>query len=190
MVVLLNLAVHAAVGAPSAWVQRFAGLIKPGGAVLDVACGSGRHVRWLAAQGFAVTGVDRDTQALDALHGLGELVQADLESGPWPFGERRFDSLVVTNYLWRPLFPVLREALAPGGVLIYETFADGQQHIGKPSRPDFLLQPGELLRVCEGWRVVAFEDGFEPAGPRCVQRIASVKPSPGAGAAPRYPLAP
>ena len=186
---LLSPVLHAGHAAPSPWVQRFARLIKPGGTVLDVACGSGRHLRWLAAQGFAATGVDRDAQALAGLHGVGEVLQADIEYAPWPFGERHFDGVVVTNYLWRALLPTLRDALAPGGVLIYETFADGQQHIGKPSRPDFLLQPGELLRVCEGLRVVAFEDGFESAGPRCVQRIAAVKPGAPDATSARYPLA-
>ena len=147
--------------------------------MLDVACGSGRHVRWLAQQGFAVTGVDRDAGALAGLADLGarvELHSADIESGPWPWPGRRFDAVVVTNYLWRALWPQLLGALGEGGVLIYETFADGQQHIGKPSRPDFLLQPGELLRVCAGLRVVAFEDGFEDSqgAARCVQRIAAV----------------
>ena len=164
--------------APSAWVRRFAPLVRPAGSVLDVACGSGRHVRWLAQSGFAVTGVDRDAQALAPLQGLAEIVLADLEASPWPFAGRRFDGIVVTNYLWRPLWPVLRGALAAGGVLIYETFAHGQHLIGKPSRPEFLLQAGELLRAFEGLRVVAFEDGFdegldaEPA--RCVQRIVVV----------------
>jgi SAM-dependent methyltransferase len=163
-------------GAPSPWVQRWASLIRPGGTVLDVACGSGRHVRWLAALGHPVTALDRDGPALEDLQGLAECVQADIENGPWPLGERRFDALVVTNYLWRPLLPTLRAALAPGGVLIYETFADGQQHIGRPARPEFLLQPGELWRAFEGLRVVAYEDGFEehPAPGRCVQRLAAV----------------
>lgn len=159
---------------PSAWVQRFAGLIRPGGTVLDLACGSGRHVRWLATLGFAVTGVDRDAAAVQPLRGLAEIVVADLEADDWPLPGRRFDAVVVTNYLWRPLWPQLRAALADGGVLLYETFADGQQHIGKPSRRDFLLQHGELLRVCDGLRVVAYEDGFEPAPARQVQRIAAV----------------
>ncbi len=164
-------------------MQRFAGLVRPQGTVLDVACGSGRHLRWLAAQGFAVTGVDRDAGALAGLADLGsqvELHQADIESGPWPWPGRRFDAVVVSNYLWRALWPQLLDALGEGGVLIYETFADGQQHIGRPLRPDFLLQPGELLRVCAGLRVVAYEDGFEDGSEksqgaaRCVQRIAAV----------------
>ena len=162
------------VGEPSAWVTRFAALAKPRGSVLDVACGSGRHLRWLAAQGFAVTGVDRDAAAAAPLRDCGEIIVADIEAGPWPLAGRRFDAVVVTNYLWRPLWPALRAALAEDGVLIYETFADGQQHIGKPSRPDFLLRHGELLHACEGLHVLAYEDLFEPEVPRWVQRIAAL----------------
>lgn len=175
---------------PSPWVQRFAGLVRPGGSVLDVACGSGRHVQWLAEQGFAVTGVDRDAGALAAVEGQAELLVADLEGGPWPLPGRRFDGVVVTNYLWRPLFPQLLAALAEGGVYLHETFADGHQHVGRPSRPDFLLQRGELLLACAGLRIVAFEDGFEagPEGGRYVQRIAAVNGAPGAAVPPRYAL--
>lgn len=139
--------------------------------MLDVACGSGRHLRWLAAQGFEVTGVDRDAAALAPLQGIGRVIVADIEGGPWPLAGETFDAVVVTNYLWRPLFPALRAALAPGGVLIYETFAAGNAAYGKPSNPDFLLQPGELLEACRGLQVVAFEDGFLDTPPRCVQRI-------------------
>lgn len=162
---------------PSHWVQRWAHLIAPAGTVLDVACGSGRHVRWLAAQGHPVTALDRDAAALADLQGMAECVHADIETGPWPLAGRQFDALVVTNYLWRPLLPTLQSALAAGGVLIYETFADGQQHIGRPARPEFLLQPGELLKAFAGLRVVGYEDGFEahPAPGRCVQRIAAVQ---------------
>jgi SAM-dependent methyltransferase len=171
---------------PSDWVRRWAPLVRAGGSVLDVACGSGRHLRWLAGQGFAVTGVDRDEAALAPLRSLGEIVVADLEGADWPLPGRRFDAVVVTNYLWRALLPVLCESLAEGGVLIYETFADGQQTVGRPSRPEFLLQPGELLTVAAGLRVVAYEDGFLDAPPRFVQRIAAVRsPAPGQ----RCPLA-
>ncbi|MDP3083294.1 MAG: class I SAM-dependent methyltransferase [Rubrivivax sp.] len=183
---------HGAGLAPSPWVMRWAALLRPGTSVLDVACGSGRHLRWLAARGFAVTGVDRDADALAPLQSLAEVVQADIESGPWPFAGRRFDAVVVTNYLWRPLLPTLVGALAPGGLLVYETFADGHQHFGRPSRPDFLLQPGELLRVATGLRVVAFEDGYLDTPPRCVQRIVAVAPLLAPLSAPdgpaRYPL--
>lgn len=142
--------------------------------MLDVACGSGRHVRWLAAQGHRVTGVDRDSAAVHPLRALAEIVVADLEDGAWPLPGRRFDAVVVTNYLWRPLWPALREALGDDGVLIYETFAHGQHLIGKPSRPDFLLQPGELLRAFDGLQVVAFEDGLETDPTRRVQRLVAV----------------
>jgi SAM-dependent methyltransferase len=182
---------------PSAWVRRFLPLLqhlRPGGSVLDLACGSGRHVRLLAEAGFAVTGVDRDEAAVAPLRGLARIVVADLEGAPWPLPGERFDGIVVTNYLWRPLLPVLAESLAEGGVLIYETFAHGQQSIGRPSRPEFLLQPGELLRAFAGLRVVAFEDGFEAAPPapaeRFVQRLVAVRESPQGPAAKiaRFPL--
>jgi SAM-dependent methyltransferase len=168
--------------APSDWVRRWAPLIRPGGTVLDLACGSGRHARWLATQGLRVTGVDRDAAALQPLAAMAETVVADLEDGsPWPLPGRRFDAVVVTNYLWRPLWPQILAALAEGGVLIYETFAAGQQGIGRPSRPEFLLQPGELLRLAAALHVVAYEDGFVADPPRFVQRIAAVSaPPPGA----------
>jgi SAM-dependent methyltransferase len=169
-------------------VQRFAALLRPGGSVLDVACGSGRHAVWLAARGFAVTGVDRNVEALQGLPTGVETVHADLEGAPWPLPGRQFDAVVVTNYLWRPLWPALLQALAPGGVLICETFALGQQRYGKPSRPDFLLQPGELLQVCAGLRVVAYEDGLEAEPARCLQRIAAVRASQGDTDASAYPL--
>jgi SAM-dependent methyltransferase len=181
---------HAGLGAPSPWVQRWAALIRPGGRVLDLACGSGRHLRWLAAMGFVVTGVDRDAAAVEPLRALAEVIVADLEGGPWPLAGRRFDAVVVTNYLWRPLFPAIRGALADGGLWLHETFAAGHETIGRPSRPDFLLQPGELLRQAEGLRVLAYEDGFLEAPPRFVQRIAAVREAAGAPAAgpARYPL--
>ncbi len=179
---------HAPAAAPSPWITRFVPLlVRPGGTVLDVACGSGRHLRWLAAQGYAVTGVDRDEAAVAPLHEMAEIVVADIEDGPWPFAGRRFDAVIATNYLWRPLWPAMLEALADGGVFLHETFAAGHERIGRPSRPEFLLRPGELLQACAGLRVVAFEDGFEPG--RFVQRIAAVKAPPGAAEAPAYPLA-
>lgn len=155
----------------SPWVQRWSHLIAPGASVLDVACGAGRHLRWFAARGCRVTGVDRDAAALQPLAGLGEIVVADIEAGPWPLPGRRFDAIVVTNYLWRALMPTLLDSLADGGVLIYETFAAGNERVGKPSNPNFLLQPGELLRHAQGLQVVAYEDGFLAAPDRFVQRI-------------------
>lgn len=159
---------------PSSWVQRWASLIQPGASVLDVACGHGRHLRWLSSRGHQVTGVDRSPEAIQAVAGLGRAVEADIENGPWPFAGERFGAVVVTNYLWRPLMQTLVSSLAPGGVLLYETFASGQETVGRPARPDFLLQPGELLQVCAGLRVVAFEDGFCSGPDRFVQRIAAV----------------
>lgn len=169
---------HAAIAQPSAWLLRWQHLLREGGSVLDLACGSGRHVHWLAARGHRVTALDRDAQALAGLQGVAaELVCADIEAGPWPLPGRQFDTVLVTNYLWRPLLPQVLASLAPGGVLLYETFADGQQHIGRPARPEFLLQPGELLRAFAGLRVVAYEDGHEPhpAPGRCVQRLLAVQ---------------
>ena len=165
---------------PSPWVARWAHLAKRHGTVLDLACGHGRHLKFFAAQGHSVLGVDRSEEALKSLVGLGELVVADLEADPWPLIDddkqvRRFDAVVVTNYLWRSLFPLIAQCLAPGGVLIYETFASGNESVGKPSRPDFLLQPGELLQAFSGLRVVAYEDGFLPAPARFVQRLAAVR---------------
>ena len=185
---------------PSEWVRRWGHLIpdRPGGArVLDLACGQGRHSRWLMRQGHQVTAVDRDAQALAGLAGLAPWVrtlQTDLENGPWPLEGREFEAVVVTNYLWRPLWPLILACLAPGGLLIYETFADGNASVGRPSRPEFLLQCGELLQRCAGLRIVAYEDGFLHHPERHVQRIAAVNAAPavtpGDKAAPptRYPL--
>jgi len=166
----------------SAWVRRWSQLIAEGATVLDVACGSGRHVRWFAHRGARVTGVDRDAAAVASLTDIAEIVVADIEIGPWPFAARRFDAVVVTNYLWRERLPELLASVATGGVLIYETFSAGNETVGKPSNPQFLLRPGELLQVCAGLRVVAFEDGFEPADhtapERFVQRIVAVRERP------------
>jgi SAM-dependent methyltransferase len=167
----------------SAWVQRWSSLVPAGGTVLDVACGLGRHTRWFLARGHRVFAVDRSAAAIDGVRalapsGIGERLEtrvADLESGPWPFAGQRFDAVVVTNYLWRPLLPVIVDSVAPGGALIYETFAAGNEAYGKPSRADFLLRSGELLVACAGLRVVAFEDGYLDGPPRRVQRIAAVR---------------
>jgi SAM-dependent methyltransferase len=145
--------------APSPWVQRWAALIRPGGAVLDVAAGAGRHARMLARMGFEVDAVDRDASLLADPPQQVKVLQADIEGAPWPYAGRRFDGIVVTNYLHRPLLPVLMDSLEPGGVLVYETFAQGNERFGKPSNPGFLLAPGELLEAVRGkLRVVAFED--------------------------------
>ncbi|MDB5953585.1 methyltransferase domain-containing protein [Ramlibacter sp.] len=172
---------------PSPWIVRFAGLVSPGGTVLDLACGRGRHLRWFAGRGHPVLGVDRDADVLASLQAIGETLQADIENGPWPLAGRQFAGVIVTNYLWRPLFPRIVEAVAPGGVLLHETFAQGNETVGKPSRPDFLLAPGELLRAYAGLRVVAYEEGFVEGPPRFVQRIAAVRETP-AAIPPRYML--
>lgn len=163
--------------APSPWVWRWSALVAAGAPVLDVACGGGRHMRWFAQRGHPVTGVDRDPAAIESARELGDAVLADIENGPWPFSNRRFGAVVVTNYLWRPLLPTLLASVAECGVLLYETFAAGNETVGRPSRPDFLLQPGELLQICAGsrWRIVAYEDGFLSNPDRFVQRIAAVR---------------
>jgi len=123
-------------------------------------------------------------EAVDAAAAFGRAVLADIESGPWPFEGQRFGAVVVTNYLWRPRLADIVAAVAPGGVLLYETFAAGNEQVGKPSRADFLLQPGELLAACAGLRVVAYEDGFLPEPKRFVQRIAAVRPPAAPSATP------
>ena len=144
---------------PSAWVRRWAAWIRPGGAVLDLACGTGRHARFMAQLGFEVDAVDRDIGLFADAPPNVALRQADLEQGPWPYDGRRFDGIVVTHYLHRPLLPTLVESLERGGLLVYETFATGNERFGKPSNPDFLLEPGELLDAVRGkLRVIAYED--------------------------------
>jgi hypothetical protein len=145
-------------------------------------------MQWLQAQGLKVVGVDREPQAIVQVSAWGEAILADIENGPWPLSGRQFDALVVTNYLWRPLWPRLLESLAPGGVMIYETFAAGQETIGKPSRPEFLLRPGELLTLCQSLRVVAFEDGYQPTPPKYVQRIVARRESSVGGLPDRHAL--
>ena len=145
--------------------------------MLDVACGQGRHLRYLSSLGYSVVGVDRDEQAVSVLAGLDgvEARVADLEAGPWPFAPGGFDGVVVTNYLHRPIFRDLVGALRPGGVLIYETFALGNERYGRPSNPEFLLRPGELLRNVEPLAVIAFEQGLVSAPKRAlIQRICAV----------------
>lgn len=160
---------------PSDWLLRWAHLLPAGGTVLDLACGRGRHVRWLAGRGFRVAALDRDADAVNPLQAIAEVLVADIENGPWPLAGRRFDGVLVTNYLWRPLLPAIVEAVAPGGVLLYETFAIGNETLGRPSRPDFLLKPGELLHATDGLAVVAYECGRLDAPPRFVQRIAATR---------------
>jgi len=168
------------IGEPSRWIKRWAHLVEAGGAVLDVASGAGRHARFFASRGFRVTAIDRDADALATMRDMAGIttLAADIENGPWPLAaDARFAAVVVTNYLHRPLFPQLLEALQPGGVLLYETFAQGNETVGKPSNPAFLLAPGELLDVTRPLlRVVAFQDGFLPEPrPAYVQRICAVR---------------
>ena len=168
-------AAHHELTTPSAWVVRWAERIPAGGRVLDLACGNGRHARYLAGRGHPVEAVDRDPALLAGLAGVPGIAPrcADLESGPWPYEGQKFAGIVVANYLHRPLFPRLLQALAPEGALIYETFAAGNERFGKPSNPAFLLKPGELLEVVRGrLRVIAYED-LEVSDPRpaAVQRI-------------------
>ena len=162
---------------PSIWVSRFAPSIRPAGSVLDVASGSGRHTALFLDRGHRVTAIDRQPLARMPEPRL-EVVVADLEDGsPWPLGERRFDAVVVTNYLHRPLFPALLGAVTVGGALIYETFSAGNERLGRPRNPDFLLATGELLRVVGGgFRIVAYECGetVEPR-PAVIQRICAVR---------------
>jgi SAM-dependent methyltransferase len=176
----IDCAAHAA-AAPSPWVARFAHLVPPGGRVLDLACGFGRHARFFATRGCRVLAVDRDRAALASMEGIAgiETRAADLEGAPWPLADRRFDALVVTSYLHRPLFPQIVAALVDDGTLLYETFARGNEAYGRPSNPDFLLEPGELLRLADhGLTIVAFEQGDVAAGERgaVVQRLAAVGP--------------
>ena len=179
----------------SRWVKRWSHLVKPEGTVLDVACGHGRHAYYFHQLNHPVTLVDRAQAAIESIaieaH-VCEKVVSDIEVDPWPFAGRQFDAVVVTNYLWRPLMPNLLNSLATNGVFIYETFAAGNETVGKPSRPDFLLQPGELLQICKDLRVVAFEDGFmyDKSGQsaRFVQRIAAVREAGEKPEPVRYPL--
>ncbi len=176
--------------APSPWIQRWSPLIAPGSEVLDLACGAGRHMRHLAGLGHRPLGVDRSEEALASASAWGTPLQADIENEAWPLAGRQFGAVVVTNYLWRPLWPQILAAVQAGGVLLYETFAQGHETVGRPSRADFLLRPGELLQVAAqgGLRVVAYEDGFLRAPERFVQRLAAVREVP-AQAPARWPLA-
>jgi SAM-dependent methyltransferase len=143
------------------------------GPVLDVACGGGRHARFFAARGLDVVAVDREPQQIAGV----TFVQADLENGnPWPFAGQRFGGIVVTNYLHRPLFESISDALDEGGVLIYETFMIGNERYGKPSNPAFLLRPGELREAFVALEVIAFEEGdVARPKPAVTQRICAIR---------------
>lgn len=141
--------------------------------MLDLACGGGRHARFFADRGYEVLAVDREAQSLPGIRFL----RADLEDGsPWPLPGERFEGIVVANYLHRPLFPLLRDALAPGGVLLYETFMLGNERYGRPSNPAFLLRPGELWQAFHGLQVIAFEQGtaVQPK-PARMQRLCAMR---------------
>ena len=174
---------HHGLEPPSAWVKRWAHLLPSNENVLDhesvqildLACGHGRHMQFLAGLGHRVLGVDRNAEALKTASQWGETLQADIENAAWPLKGRSFTGVVVTNYLWRDLFPQILNSVAEGGVLIYETFSHGNQAFGKPSRPEFLLQPGELLQRCSGLRIVAFEEGFVPSPDRLIQRGVAIR---------------
>ena len=170
---------------PSAWVVRFASTVRANARVLDIACGHGRHARWFARRGCQVTAVDVDpacTASLAAEPGV-EFLEVDLESAAWPLDGRKFDAVIVVHYLHRPLLPRLTEVLAPGGVLLYETFARGNEQFGRPRNPDFLLRPRELIEAFSELRIVAFEDGYVASPhPAMIQRIAAVRLEPRASA--------
>lgn len=170
---------HANLDVPSAWIQHWASQLPSGATVLDVACGGGRHARFFAARGHPVAAVDRDPAAIAALSAVPGVTAlcADIEGGPWPYAGRQFSAVVVTNYLCRSLFPALIAAVAPGGLLIYETFADGNAAYGRPANPDFLLRRGELLEWAQGMQILGFEDlTVEQPKPAVVQRICAVTP--------------
>lgn len=166
------------VSQPSEWLQRHVRLIKPRGRVLDIAAGSGRNARWLAAQGFEVEAVDRDESALQSMQGITNIRTriADLENGDWPYREQKFDAVIVCRYLHRPLLPLLPDCLEPDGVLVYETFMQGHEAYGRPHNPDFLLEPDELLlALTPALTPVDFEQGFNEAEHAVLQRVCAVK---------------
>lgn len=190
----------------SPWVARWSHLVAPGSSVLDVASGAGRHTVHFLKQNCHVTGIDIAQVAIDLVANQlsseqadrCRLICADIEDKAWPLPNEQFDAVVVTNYLWRPLLPILLSSLRPGAVMIYETFSAGNETVGKPSRADFLLRHGELMDMAKGSQmsVVAFEEGFLPHPPRFVQRIVAVAQLPELAVAdvaslspPRYPLA-
>jgi SAM-dependent methyltransferase len=186
----------------SSWVARWSHLLPANSRVLDVACGAGRHTLHFLQQKCSVVGIDIDVSAIEMIanqlsdeeKSRCELIAADIENKPWPLPVqgRKFDAVVVTHYLWRPLLPTLLQSLDDGGVLLYETFAVGNETVGKPSRPDFLLKPGELLQACaqHGLRVIAYEDGFLEHPARFMQRVTAVREKSSSMAPSKHLLAP
>lgn len=171
--------IHHTTGPPSPWILRHAGSVPGGAAVADIACGGGRHGRFFMDRGHPVLFADRDVSGVADLAGMPgvEILEADFENGPWPLTGRRFGGVVVTNYLWRPILPQLMEIVSPGGVLLYETFAEGNEAYGRPRNPDFLLRPGELLEAVRGTlAVIAYEQRIvHRPKPAVVQRIAACR---------------
>ncbi|GAB3439217.1 class I SAM-dependent methyltransferase [Insolitispirillum peregrinum] len=168
----------------SPWIKRFADSVPRDRSILDLACGSGRHGRLFLRMGLPVVLVDRDTDKVQDLtgHPRIEIITADLENNdPWPLPNRSFSAIIVTNYLHRPLFPLLLPCLAPSGILLYETFAAGNEQYGRPRNPDHLLQRGELLRLAQGagLDIIAYEDILEQRDSelRCIQRICARRPA-------------
>ena len=165
--------------APSQWIVRFASLIKSQGVVLDLACGSGRHAKWLAQQGYQVHALDRDaiaTANMQSIDGI-SITTLDLETTEPPTFEHSYDGIIVSRYLHRPLMTTLATILKPGGILIYETFMRGNERFGQPSNPNFLLMPDELLNTYSPLlKVIDFEQGeiSEPK-PAMLQRICAQK---------------
>lgn len=164
---------------PSAWVERFAGQVPTTSRVLDVACGAGRHTRMFLDLGHSVTAIDRDLSRLNDIRSKRLLrIEIDLETGAsWPLGGERFAGVIVTNYLYRPMLKNLVSSVTSAGLLIYETFAQGNEEFGKPTNPNFLLRPGELLNLVQGTlQVIAYEDiTVTQPKPARIQRICAYR---------------
>jgi SAM-dependent methyltransferase len=179
---------------PASWLEGHRRLLPSSGAALDVACGRGRHARWLAAQGFDVLAVDRDADAIRGLDAEARRLELsiraevmDLEGGTPALGHGRFDLIVVVHYLHRPLVPHLVAALRDGGVLVYETFTRDQALRGKPTNPDFLLEPGELTRLVAPLRILAAREGDFDG--RSMASVVAQKPRGFGAGGPRSPEA-